>query len=85
MITIPNKSFTPKAFLSLMIIIGCSIRKPLYQHIVDVCEELVKFTYLIRGRTNYLTERYNFFVLYELHWLSLKGSHVCHWVHPLNL
>jgi arsenic resistance protein ArsH len=30
-----------------------------YQRVVDVCEELVKFTYLVRGRSAYLTDRYS--------------------------
>lgn len=32
---------------------------PLYNRIVDVMEELVKFTRLTRGRTAYLTDRYS--------------------------
>ena len=32
---------------------------PLYDRIVDVCEELVKFTHLTRGRSSYLTDRYS--------------------------
>ena len=32
---------------------------PLYLRIVDVCEELVKFTLLTRGRSAYLTDRYS--------------------------
>lgn len=32
---------------------------PLYLRVVDVCEELVKFTWLTRGRSSYLTDRYS--------------------------
>ncbi len=31
----------------------------LYIRIVDVCEKLVKFTWLTRGRSGYLTDRYS--------------------------
>lgn len=32
---------------------------PLYRRVVDVCEELVKFTWLMRDRTSYLGSRYS--------------------------
>ena len=32
---------------------------PLYDRVVDVCEELVKFTLLTRERSNYLVDRYS--------------------------
>ena len=32
---------------------------PFYNRIVDVVEELVKFTYLVRGRSDYLVDRYS--------------------------
>lgn len=32
---------------------------PLYLRVVDVCEELVKFTWLMRNRSDYLTSRYS--------------------------
>ena len=35
------------------------LNSPLYQRIVDVCKELVKFTWLTRGRSTYLTDRYS--------------------------
>lgn len=30
-----------------------------YNRVVDVCEELVKFTWLVRGRSVCLTDRYS--------------------------
>ena len=58
MVTIPNQSSVPKAFLEFD---KAGRMKPsaLYNRIVDVCEELVKFTYLTRGRSAYLTDRYS--------------------------
>ena len=32
---------------------------PLYLRIVDVCEELMKFTWLNRDRASYMTSRYS--------------------------
>ena len=58
MITIPNQSSVPKAFTEF----DDEDRmkpSPLYLRIVDVCEELVKFTWLTRGRSSYLTDRYS--------------------------
>jgi len=58
MITIPNQSSVPKAFLEFDEA-GRMKASPLYDRIVDVCEELVKFTHLTRGRSSYLTDRYS--------------------------
>ena len=58
MITIPNQSSVPKAFLEFDDN-NRMLNSPLYQRIVDVCEELVKFTWLTRGRSPYLTDRYS--------------------------
>lgn len=58
MVTIPNQSSVPKAFLEF----GDDDRmkpSPYYDRIVDVVEELVKFTLLIRDRSDYLTDRYS--------------------------
>ncbi|MGJ3231914.1 MAG: arsenical resistance protein ArsH [Oceanicaulis sp.] len=58
MITIPNQSSIPKAFLEF----GEDDRmKPsaLYDRVVDVMEELVKFTLLTRDRAEYLVDRYS--------------------------
>ena len=58
MFTIPNQSSVPKAYLEF----GQAGRmKPsaYYDRLVDVMEELVKFTILLRGRDNYLVDRYS--------------------------
>lgn len=58
MITIPNQSSIPKAFSEFDDNNRMKM-SPLYMRIVDVCEELVKFTWLTRGRMQYLTNRYS--------------------------
>lgn len=58
MITIPNQSSIPKAFLGFNDDNRMDM-SPLYLRLVDVCEELVKFTWLTRGRSAYLTDRYS--------------------------
>ncbi|GAB2633198.1 MULTISPECIES: arsenical resistance protein ArsH [Psychrobacter] len=58
MITIPNQSSIPKAFLEFNDNNRMDM-SPLYLRLVDVCEELVKFTWLTRGRSAYLTDRYS--------------------------
>ena len=58
MITIPNQSSVPKAFTEFDDA-GRMKPSPLYMRIVDVCEELVKFTWLTRDRSTYLTDRYS--------------------------
>lgn len=58
MITIPNQSSVPKAFTEFDEN-GRMKSSPLYLRIVDVCEELVKFTWLTRSRSGYLTDRYS--------------------------
>jgi arsenic resistance protein ArsH len=58
MVTIPNQSSVPKAFTEF----GEDDRmkpSPFYNRIVDVVEELVKFTWLVRGRSDYLVDRYS--------------------------
>lgn len=58
MITIPNQSSVAKAFQEF----GSDGRmKPssYYDRVVDVCEELVKFTLLTRDVSGYLTSRYS--------------------------
>ncbi len=58
MITIPNQSSVAKAFLEFD---ADGRMKPsaYYDRVVDVCEELVKFTYLTRDASAYLTDRYS--------------------------
>jgi arsenic resistance protein ArsH len=58
MITIPNQSSVPKAFLEFD---DAGRMKPssYYDRMVDVMEELVKFTLLVRGREQYLVDRYS--------------------------
>lgn len=58
MLCIPNQSSIPRAFTQFDDN-GRMKMSPLYLRIVDVCEELVKFTWLTRGHAGYLTERYS--------------------------
>ena len=58
MLTIPNQSSVPKVFNEFDGD-GRMQPSPLYNRIVDVCEELVKFTWLTRGRAGYLVDRYS--------------------------
>lgn len=58
MVTIPNQSSIPKAFLEYEE--GARLPEgPYYRRVVDVMEELVKFTWLVRGRAAYLVDRYS--------------------------
>ncbi|MCQ0989019.1 arsenical resistance protein ArsH [Jiella marina] len=58
MVTIPNQSSVAKAFNEFD---EAGRMKPsaYYNRVVDVCEELVKFTYMTRGRSSALTDRYS--------------------------
>ena len=58
MITIPNQSSVPKAFLEFD---DHNRMQPSanYDRVVDVMEELVKFTLLTRSVSGYLTDRYS--------------------------
>lgn len=58
MITIPNQSSVPKAFLEFDAN-GRMKPSPYYNRMVDVMEELMKFTILTRGRAAYLVDRYS--------------------------
>lgn len=58
MFTIPNQSSVPKAYEQLdearRMLPG-----PLYDRVVDVMEELIRFTWLLRDRSDYLVDRYS--------------------------
>ncbi len=58
MFTIPNQSSVPKAYLEFD---EAGRMKPssYYDRVVDVMEELVKFTLLLRGHSDYLVDRYS--------------------------
>ena len=58
MFTIPNQSSVPKAYLEFD---EASRMKPspYYDRVVDVMEELFKFTLLLRERTEFLVDRYS--------------------------
>lgn len=58
MITIPNQSSVPMAYKEFDDA-GRMKPGPLYQRVVDVCEELMKFTLLTRERADYLVDRYS--------------------------
>jgi len=58
MVTIPNQSSVPKAFQEFD---EAGRMKPsaYYDRVVDVMEELIKFTLLVRDRSGYLVDRYS--------------------------
>lgn len=58
MVTIPNQSSVAKAFEEFDDA-GRMKPSPYYERVVDVMEELVKFTLLTRDRSSYLTSRYS--------------------------
>jgi arsenic resistance protein ArsH len=58
LITFLNQSSIPKAFQAFDAE-GRMRPSPLYDRIVDVMEELMKFTRLTRDRADYLTDRYS--------------------------
>ncbi|MBE7243330.1 arsenical resistance protein ArsH [Methylobacterium radiotolerans] len=58
MITIPNQSSVPMAYKEFDDA-GRMRPGPLYERVVDVCEELMKFTLLTRERADYLVDRYS--------------------------
>lgn len=58
MFTIPNQSSVPKAYMEFDEA-GRMKPSPFYDRVVDVMEELVKFTVLLRDRQAFLVDRYS--------------------------
>ncbi|VTZ24056.1 NADPH-dependent FMN reductase ArsH (fragment) [Methylocella tundrae] len=58
MITIPNQSSVAKAYEQFDEA-GRMLSSPYYDRVVDVMEELIKFTLLTRDVSSYLTNRYS--------------------------
>src|SRR5260370_22220253 len=58
MLTIPNQSSVAKAYEEFDEA-GRMKPSPYYERVVDVMEELVKFTLLTRDRSEFLTSRYS--------------------------
>ncbi len=58
MVTIPNQSSVAKAWQEFDAN-GRMRPSPYYDRVVDVMEELMKFTLLVRGRSDYLVDRYS--------------------------
>eukprot|EP01030_Chromulinospumella_sphaerica_P026476 gene26476-26677_t len=58
MFTIPNQSSVPMAYKEFDEA-GRMRRSAYYERVVDVMEELFKMTLLMRGRADYLTDRYS--------------------------
>jgi arsenic resistance protein ArsH len=58
MVTIPNQSSVPRAYQEFDED-GRMMPSALYDRVVDVIEELMKFTLLVRDRSDYLVDRYS--------------------------
>lgn len=58
MVVVPNQSSVAKAFTEFDEA-GRMLPSPYYNRMVDVMEELVKFTWMVRGRSAYLVDRYS--------------------------
>ena len=59
MLVIPNQSSVPKAYTEFDDDTGRMKPSPLYNRVVDVMEELMKFTLLTRDKKDYLVDRYS--------------------------
>jgi arsenic resistance protein ArsH len=58
MFTTPNQSSVPKAYEQFGQA-GRMLPGPLYDRVVDVMEELLRFTWILRDRSDYLADRYS--------------------------
>ena len=58
MLTIPNQSSVPKVYNEFDDE-GRMLASPFYNRVVDVVEELMKFTLMTRGQADYLVDRYS--------------------------
>lgn len=58
MLSIPNQSSIPKVYNEFDDD-GRMIASPFYNRVVDVIEELMKFTLMTRGQAGYLVDRYS--------------------------
>lgn len=58
MVTIPNQSSVPRAYEQFDEA-GRMLPSSTYDRVVDVMEELLRFTWLLRDRADYLVERYS--------------------------
>lgn len=59
MLVIPNQSSVPRAYSEFDDQTGRMKPSPLYNRVVDVMEELMKFTLLTRDKKDYLVDRYS--------------------------
>ena len=75
MITIPNQSSVPMAYKEFDEA-GRMKPGPLYDRVVDVCEELVRFTLLTRERADYLVDRYSERKESEPDWLKAVAADI---------
>ena len=58
MVTIPNQSSVPKVYEQFDEA-GRMLASPPYDRVLEVMEELVRFNWLLRDRSNYLVDRYS--------------------------